>query len=213
MGKPILTVPEPTLRRLPLYHQHLKELQERGRTEVSCTLIGSDLDLDPTQVRKDLAHTGIVGRPKVGYDVSELIQAIEDFLGWRNLTEAFLVGLGSLGTALVGYAGFKKYGLNIIAAFDVKHPRMGKEVHGIPVFPIQKLTHLAKRMNIWLGIISVPAAKAQEVADLMIAGGIKGIWNFAPVNLQVPPDIIVQNENLASGLAILSKKLAQHHDR
>jgi redox-sensing transcriptional repressor len=211
MEKHILSVPEPTLRRIPQYHHYLRGILANGQTGVSCTHIGAELRLDPTQVRKDLAYTGIVGRPKTGYDVNELITAIEEFLGWNNLTDAFLVGVGSLGTALVGYAGFKNYGLNIIAAFDTNPAKQCESFFGIPVFPVTKLPNLAKRMKIQIGIITVPAEGAQEAANQLIKGGICGIWNFAPVNLQVPPDVIVQNENLASGLAILSKKMAQYH--
>ena len=202
-------VPEPTLRRLPHYYHFLKRLQENGRDVVSCTHIGNDLKLDPTQVRKDLAYTGIVGRPKVGYDVDLLIESIEEFLGWNNVKEAFLVGVGSLGTALIGYAGFRGYGLNIVAAFDQDEKKVGKKIHGLEILPIKKLVNLAQRMKIHLGVLTVPAECAQQITDLMIDGGIQGIWNFAPVNLNVPTHVVVQNENLASGLSVLSKKLTQ----
>ena len=201
--------PEPALRRLPTYHRFLKRLQGQGRAAVSCTHIADDLALDPTQVRKDLALTGIVGRPKVGYEVPALIAAIEHFLGWDNTTEAFLAGAGSLGTALMGYEGFREHGLDIVAAFDVDDAKVGQLIHGKRVMPVRKLPDLAQRMHIHLGIITTPADSAQQIADLMIEGGIKGLWNFAPVSLKVPADIIVENVQLSSSLAVLSRKLSE----
>lgn len=201
--------PEPTLRRLPVYHRFLRHLQDQGRPVVSCTHIADDLRLDPTQVRKDLAVTGIVGKPKVGYEVPALIAAIEQFLGWDNATEAFLVGAGSLGTALMGYEGFKAHGLDIIAAFDVDDTKIGEQIHGKRVMPLRKLPNLAQRMHVHLGIITTPAEGAQEAADLMVEGGIQGIWNFAPVSLKLAPEIIVENVQLSSSLAVLSCKLME----
>lgn len=201
--------PEPTLRRLPSYHRFLKHLQHEGRGLVSCTHIAHDLSLDPTQVRKDLAVTGIVGKPKVGYEVPVLIAAIESFLGWDNAQEAFLVGAGSLGTALLGYEGFKGHGLNIIAAFDVAEGKVGQKLHGKAIMPLHKLPNLAARMHVHLGIITTPAEGAQQAADLMIEGGIRAIWNFAPVSLKVPAGVIVENVQLSSSLAVLSNKLRE----
>lgn len=203
------TIPLPSLRRLPTYHHYLKDIQEKGISSVSCTLIGKHLKLDPTQVRKDLEITDIVGKPKVGYTVVELIAAIETFLGWNNSNEAFLVGAGNLGSALLGYERFKRTGLNIVAAFDSNPALIGTHTHGKEVLPIEKLVDLAKRMSVHIGIITVPASAAQQVADLMVEGGIKAIWNFAPVHLRLPDDIIVQNEDLYNSLASLSHKLAK----
>jgi len=200
---------EPTLRRLPTYHHYLKTLAERGRDVVSCTHIGNDLRLDPTQVRKDLAVTGIRGLPKVGYRIDQLLTCIEEFLGWNNTTEAFLAGTGHLGQALLGYEGFRRYGLEIVAAFDSDEAKIGTTVAGHKILPVDKLANLARRMKIRLGIIAVPAAAAQQVAEAMAEGGITGIWNFAPAALSLPPEVLVQNENLASGLAVLSAKIGR----
>jgi len=122
--------PEPTLRRLPVYHHYLKTLAESGRSMVSCTNIGFDLRLDATQVRKDLAITGIKGQPKVGYQIKQILTYIEQFLGWNNTTEAFLVGAGHLGQALLGYEGFRRYGLKIVAAFDSDTSKIGTTLAG-----------------------------------------------------------------------------------
>lgn len=209
MANELKSVPEPTLRRLPIYLQLLKELQIAGRTEISTTHIATDLRLDPTQVRKDLAYTEIVGKPKVGYDIEVLIQAIEDFLNWNNLTDAFLAGAGNLGQALIGYEGFRKYGVNIIAAFDTDINKIDQEIHGISVLPVEKLPDLAQRMHIHIGILTVPAEQAQKTAELMIQGGIKAIWNFAPVSLKVPEEIIVENAGFTTSLAVLTRRLAE----
>jgi redox-sensing transcriptional repressor len=202
----MVSVPFPTLRRLPGYHHYLVGLRDAGRAKVSCTTIAADLHLGPTQVRKDLEATGIVGRPKIGYDLGELIGSIESFLGWNDHSRAFIAGVGDLGSALLGYPGFKQYGFDIVAGFDVDPAKVGTEIHGKPILPLEKLANLPKRMHITIGIIAVPAAAAQGVADLMTRGGITAIWNFAPVGLRVPEGVVVQNEDLASSLAVLLRK-------
>ena len=158
------------------------------------------------QVRKDLASVSHSGRPKVGYQREALIDDIEQFLGYDNTTDAVLIGAGKLGLALMAYSGFDAYGLNIQAAFDVS-PAMEKTEDGQPIYHISKLTHYCKLHKVLMGIITVPAAAAQEVADQLIAGGVKAIWNFAPTHLDVPPNILVQNENMATSLAVLSVHL------
>lgn len=202
-------IPEPALRRLPVYLQLLKSLQERNINEVSTTIFADTLNLDPTQVRKDIAYTGMIGKPKVGYDVNELIDTIESYLNWNNLTDAFLAGTGNLGSAILGYDALKKYGINIVAAFDNDPAKIETKIQGIEVLPIRKLTNLAERMHIKVGILTVPAQAAQEVAAHMVDGGIIAIWNFAPVSLSVPKDIIVENAVFSTSLAVLSRKLTE----
>jgi redox-sensing transcriptional repressor len=172
-------------------------------------VIGRDLNLVPVQVRKDLQYTGIVGKPKTGYVVADLVRAIETFLGWNNVNEAFLVGVGNLGTALLGHERFSNFGLRIVAAFDTDLNKIGQWVHEKAVLPLDKLADLAQRMSIHLGIITAPAEFAQDIADEMVKGGIQAIWNFAPVRLKVPAHIIVHQEDLYSSLASLSWKLAR----
>jgi len=201
-------VPEPTLRRMPLYHRYLKGLAEEQQ-QVTCTQISTELGLDPTQIRKDLEYTGITGRPKVGYSRAELLAAMESFLGWNNVNDAFLVGAGNLGAALMGYRHFTDYGLNIVAAFDSDKSKVGRLIHGKEVLPLTRFVGLAQRMHVMIGIITVPAPAAQEVADLMVSAGIMAIWNFAPLQLKLPAEVIVHNENLYASLASLSQKLAR----
>ncbi|MCU7490453.1 MAG: redox-sensing transcriptional repressor Rex [Ignavibacteria bacterium] len=202
-------IPEPSLRRLPIYLQYLKHARQAGKNEISTTLIAGDLKLDPTQVRKDLAYTGIIGKPKVGYNVDTLIKGIEDYLNWNNLSDAFLAGVGNLGLAMLGFEQFTKYGIRIVALFDNDERKIGTEVSGVPVLPVEKMTGLAERMHIHIGIITVPASAAQTVAEMMVEGGIKAIWNFAPVMLRLPENIIVENAQFATSLAVLTRKLAE----
>jgi redox-sensing transcriptional repressor len=210
-GQPVpsKTVSGPTLKRLPLYHRFLKELVAAGQKSFSCTQVGAELDLDPTQVRKDLESVGIVGRPRVGYLLASVIPELEAFLGWNNVHDAFLAGAGSMGSALLGYRRFEQCGLNIVTAFDTDPEKIGLRIKGKQVLPLEKLASLATRMHIWLGIITVPATEAQAVADLMVAGGIRAIWNFAPIRLRVPEHVIVHNEDLYCSLAGLSQKLSE----
>ena len=203
------SIPQPSLRRLPQYHHYLVDLEAKGISRISCSVIGRDLNLVPIQVRKDLQYTGIIGKPKTGYSVTELILAIETFLGWNNVNEAFLVGAGNLGTALLGHERFSKFGLHIVAAFDADPNKVGQWIHNKAVLPLDKLADLAQRMSIHLGIITTPAEVAQAVADEMVKGGIQAIWNFAPVKLNIPSHIIVHNEDLYNSLASLSWKLAR----
>jgi redox-sensing transcriptional repressor len=204
-----ISIPQASLKRLPQYHHYLMDIEAQGIRQVSCSVIGRDLNCIPVQIRKDLAYTGIVGKPKIGYSVHELIQSIETFLGWNNVNEAFLVGAGNLGTALLGHERFSKFGLRIVAAFDADPKKIGQKIYEKMVFPLEKLSDLAPRMGIHLGIITTPSEVAQGVADEMVKAGILAIWNFAPVRLKVPEDIFVHNEDLYSSLASLSWKLSK----
>jgi redox-sensing transcriptional repressor len=198
----------PCIRRLPQYLQLLYSLQVRGREVVSCTKIAGELGLTSIQVRKDLAATGIVGKPKVGYEIPALIDAIRDFLGLNNASDAFLVGAGCLGGALLGYEGFKEFNLNIVAGFDIIPAKIGTEFHGKPVFDLNKFPDLAERMHILIGVLTVPAAVAQDVTNLMVLSGIRAIWNYTNQKLEVPEIVVVENVNLASSLAVLSSRLS-----
>ena len=203
----IREAPLPSVRRLPLYLRVLKVMKAQGREAVSTTHIAAELRQDPTQVRKDLAVTGIMGRPKVGYDVDELLRAIETFLGWDNTTDAFLVGVGSLGSALLGHKEFANFGLNIVAAFDSNPARVGRRIHGREVFPMSKFVGLARRMHIHIGVLTVPADAAQDVANMMIDAGILAIWNFTTTRLEVPPNAIVERADFSTSLAALTSRL------
>ncbi|HOD39290.1 MAG TPA: redox-sensing transcriptional repressor Rex [Candidatus Wallbacteria bacterium] len=205
--KNINAVPEPSLRRLPVYRDYLKKVKNEGGKFISCTQISEALNLIAVQIRKDLAFTGIVGKPKVGYDIDELLASLDNFLGLNNTTEAFLVGAGNLGTALLSYEGFDTCGLHIIAAFDNDLSKIGREINKKKILPIEKFQNLTKRMKINIGIMAVPAGEAQKTADLMINSGIKAIWNFTSAKISAPEKIIIQHENFAASFLVLSKKL------
>jgi len=194
------------LKRLPGYLSYLKSLPEGTATYISATALANALGMGEVQVRKDLAMVSDGGRPKIGYLRESLIEDISQFLGYDNTTDAILIGAGKLGQALLGYIGFEAYGLNILAAFDAK-PAADRTDDGKPILHIDKLESFCKSHNVLMGIITVPAQFAQEVCDKLIACGIKAIWNFAPVHLDVPEHILVQNENMATSLAVLSMHL------
>ena len=200
--------PHPSIRRLPSYLRLLRQLKVEGGQKVSCTRIANELNLDSTQVRKDLALTGITGRPRIGYELSPLIEAIETFLGWNHATDAFLVGSGSLGKALIGYDNFRNCGLNIVAAFDVLEEKIGKDIFGRKIYHLGDMPELAKKMGVNMGILTVPSSSAQPAADVMVASGITGIWNFAPVKLDLPENVAVENVELVSSLAVLSVNMS-----
>ncbi len=194
------------LKRLPGYLAYLKSLPEHEATYISATALANALGMGEVQVRKDLAMVSDGGRPKIGYLRVSLIDDIEQFLGYDNTNDAVLIGAGKLGRALLGYSGFEAYGLNILAAFD-SAVHGDEEESGKPVLPIEKLEGFCKANKVCMGIITVPAAHAQSVCEQLIASGIKAIWNFAPTHLDVPGNILVQNEDMATSLAVLSMHL------
>lgn len=196
------------LKRLPVYLAYLKALPVDAPDNISATTLAAALSMGEVQVRKDLALVSDGGRPKVGYQRVSLIADIEQFLGYDNTNDAVLIGAGKLGRALLGYSGFSEYGLNIVAAFDANLQLVGQTESAKPILPLSELERVCSKQKIYIGIITVPAAHAQEVCDLLIANGIKAIWNFAPVHLDVPQGILVQNENMATSLAVLSKHLS-----
>lgn len=195
------------LKRLPIYLTYLKSLPANDYYNISATMIAEALRLNDVQVRKDLALISTGGRPKVGYITKSLITDLEKFLGSHNAQNAVIAGAGNLGSCLLSYNGFIKYGLDVVAAFDTDETLIGTMIGGKKVLSIHKLQDLCSRMKVRIGIIAVPESSAQEICDLMISGGIMAIWNFAPVHLKVPEHIIVQNEDMAFSLAELSKQL------
>ncbi|MDF2889607.1 MAG: CoA-binding domain protein [Lacrimispora sp.] len=197
-----------SLERLPVYHHYLEKKSSDGLETISAPAIALDLQLNEVQVRKDLALVAkTAGKPKMGYVIKELIADMEEFLGFHNTNQAVLVGVGYLGKALLSYKGFEQYGVEIVMAFDSDGRKVNTRIGGKMVLSMEKLENLCQRMNIHIGIITVPAEYAQGVCDRLVAGGVKAIWNFAPVHLSVPSHILVQNENMAVSLAALSKYL------
>jgi len=199
-------VSKSVLRRLPSYLGYLKSLDEESHVHISATALANALGMGEVQVRKDLAMVSDGGRPKIGYLREALIEDIEHFLGYNNTNDAVLIGAGKLGQALLDYQGFEEFGLNILAAFDVE-PKMEITEGGKHVYPISCLEDYCRENQVLMGIITVPGDQAQQVADRLIGCGIKAIWTFAHQLLEVPPHILVQYENMATSLAVLSMHL------
>lgn len=201
------------LKRLPGYLSYLKTLPEGTATYISATALANALGMGEVQVRKDLAMVSDGGRPKVGYLRERLMEDISQFLGYDNTTDAIMIGAGKLGKALMGYKGFQEYGLNIQAAFDINPAKESTE-EGKPVYHMDKLESYCRTHKVLMAIITVPGDQAQSVCDQLIRCGIKAVWNFAPTHLDVPSHILVQNENMATSLAVLSMHLqAQMKDK
>lgn len=203
-----------TLQRLPLYYCYINERLKAGDKYVSAAAMAQFLDLNPVLVRKDLESVSSVkGLSRVGFLTEALERDLRTFLGYDNVDDAILVGIGGLGHALLNYDGFSDFGLNIVAGFDSNENLHGIKVGGKPVLPLEKLENLVQRLNIRLGIITVPKEHAQKTCDLMIRSGIRAIWNFAPVTLDVRKDVFVKNENLAASFASLSRRLYRTYQK
>ncbi len=198
-----------TVQRLPGYLHFLKKLSAQSVPTVSATVIAEALGLNDVQVRKDLASVSKGGRPKVGYVTTELIHDIELFLGYHNTNRAVLVGVGNLGRALMSYEGFAQYGLHIEAGFDSRPDLAGTSVAGKPILHMDEIKEYCQSHSIRMAVLTVPAAAAQEVADLLPDCGILAIWSFASAHLQVPANVLVRYENMATSLALLSNHLAE----
>lgn len=183
-----------------------------GDLHISSAVLADRLGLDPVLTRKDLAMAGVPGKPRRGYPAHELCEAINRSLGWDNATDAVLVGVGSLGMALLGYSGFEEQNLSIAVAFDTDTSKINGKFHGVKVRHMEDLPRLVSRLHIKIGILTVPTSAAQECADKLVKAGIKGIWNFSPIQLDVPSGIIVQNVDLAQSLGVLSHAIARQSE-
>ena len=192
------------LKRLPVYMSYLKSIDNGDAEYVSSNAIAKELGLNEVQVRKDLsAVCKSSGVPKKGFLIYDLIGGISDYLGYESGRVAVLIGAGNLGMALMSYRGFENYGIKIVAAFDSD----SSVTDGKRVFALDELGKICKAYNVRIGIITVPEGSAQKACDMLVENGIKAIWNFAPTYLKAPEDILVQNENMASSLAVLSDHL------
>ncbi len=198
---------QPTIRRLPSYLKVVQQAQAEGHESISGTVIAGELELEPIQVRKDLAITGIIGKPRIGYPVAELIGAINRFLNWNLTRSAAVIGAGHLGQAITGNKEFVKHGLRIKAAFDTDPRKIGTRIQGVEVFPMEKLAEKKREMDLEMAVLTVPPANAQETAEAVVEAGITAIWNFTNVKLKLPAEVRVQQEDLSSGFAVLSVRM------
>ena len=199
-------VPEPTLRRLPWYLSNVKLLRKRGERFVSSTQISKEINIDASQIAKDLSYVNISGRTRVGYEIDTLIAVLEDFLGFTNIHKAFLFGVGSLGGALLRDSGLNHFGLEIVAAFDVNPDLVGTALNGIPIYHSDDFEEKMQAYDVNIGVLTVPIEIAQKITDTMVAG-IKAVWNFTPFRIRVPEDIVVQNTSLYAHLAVMFNRL------
>lgn len=200
------------LHRLPYYLQYLKTAKKNNIKYISAAVMAFDLNLNEVQVRKDISAVCTTkGKPKIGFIVDELIDNIEDYLGYNNSMEAVLVGAGNRGKFLLADNKFEKYGLNIVAAFDIDESIVGSTICEKHVFHLEKLRNLCERMHIHIGIIAVPEESAQNVCNLLVSCGVNSIWNFALIKLSVPDNVFVQNENLSASLSAFSQHIRKNN--
>lgn len=202
-------ISQATIDRLPLYFRTLRLVEDEKIPIISSDELGRRLDITPEQIRKDLATFGQFGRKGIGYDVRELKEKLANILGLHNNWRLAIVGVGHLGGALANYVNFASLGFSVVALLDVNKKLIGKKVNDIPVNNIANLKAVVRKCNVDIGIITVPADEAQGVADLLVAAGIRGIWNFAPTKLSVPAEIPLVNEDLSIGLSALSYYMSQ----
>jgi redox-sensing transcriptional repressor len=200
-------LPEPTLRRLPWYLAYVKMLDIKHEEYVSSTQIAKRLNVDASQIAKDLSFLNIKGKTRIGYEVHPLTKALNEFLGFKHRHNAFLIGAGSLGSALMRDLGLMQYGLNIVAAFDINPEIVGKNVGDIPIYDFAELAARQRSTGVAIAIIAVPSENAQEVANTLIESNIKAIWNFTPYRIKVPRNVVLQNTSIYSDLAIMYNRM------
>jgi len=200
-------IPEPALRRLPWYLAYIKLLKNQGELFVSSTQISQEINVSSTQIAKDLSYVDINGKTRVGYDIDQLINVLEDFLGFKSTHTAVLFGVGSLGAALLSDSGLEQYGLKMLAGFDVRDSVVNTEINSIPVLHADEFIERNKVIRAEIGVLTVPADVAQQTANYMIEGGIRGIWNFTPFRIRVPEEIVLQNTSMYAHLAVMFNRL------
>ncbi|MFO7166497.1 MAG: redox-sensing transcriptional repressor Rex [Chloroflexota bacterium] len=201
--------PDVVIRRLPLYARSLRYLLEEGKTSVSSQELGERINVTAAQIRKDLSYFGEFGKQGIGYDVEKLLAQIEDILGLTHEWPVALIGIGHLGEAIARYEGFRQQGIRIAALFDNSPEKIGNEVAGMRVQPFERIREVVAEMGIRMAIIAVPAGRAQEVTDQLVAAGVRAILNYAPTVLQVPEGVWVRNIDPVAVMHSLTYYLAR----
>lgn len=202
--------PEPTLRRLPWYLAYVSQLRREGVESVSSTTISRNLNVDASRIAKDLSVLGLRGKTRIGYDTAELERRLEAFLGFRREHNAVIAGVGSLGAALISDKGLRRYGLNIVAGFDVNPELIGREVAGVEVYSMDEVESRRVETAAEVGILAVPASCAQEVSDRLVAAGVKAVWNFTPRRILVPDGTVIHNTSIYANLAVIYNRLEEN---
>lgn len=199
-----MKIPDSTIKRLSLYYRILQPLAVQGTRDISSRSLANLISINPAQIRKDLSYFGTFGKPRTGYNVSQLVAKIAEILGISGERRVVIIGAGNLGSALAAYRGFIVFGFKICALFDNDPNKAGKKIRGIPCYHIDNFSEFIKTQKIEIAVIAVPAESSQGIATLAVKNGIKAILNFAPVRLNVPSGIKVNNVDLALELKSLS---------
>jgi redox-sensing transcriptional repressor len=202
-----IILPEPTIRRLPWYLSYVRMLDNMQVEYVSSTQISNELNVQSSQIAKDLSFLNIRGKTRIGYEVKSLVTVLEDFLGFNRHHNAVVIGTGSLGTALMQDHGLENYGLNIVAGFDVRSEVIGKKIGGVPVYDIDQLAEWRQKNDVSIAILTVPVERAQETADLAITSGMTALWNFTPYRIKVSDNVIIANTSIYAHLAIIYNRM------
>lgn len=210
MGHEGKGIPMVVIRRLPIYHRYLDELNRLGIERISSPELAKRIGITASQLRQDLSWFGSFGLQGYGYNVGELLTAINAIIGLDTENTMVLMGYGNLGRAIAGYEGFRRRNFHLMAAFDPDEKRWGMTDYDIPVYGVDKLPDFLREHPTTIGIITTPAEAAQKAVDILVAGGVRGIWNFAPIRLNVPNGVVVEHLHLANSLMTLSLKLRQH---
>ena len=211
MAKDKNGISEAVIRRLPKYYRCLKELNVTGAQRISSSELGEKLGLTASQIRQDFNCFGGFGQQGYGYNVNELYNEIQKILGLDNQYNVIIIGAGNLGQALANYSGFEKAGFHINALFDINPRLIGVSIHGIPIYDLDEIENYTSNSDTHIGIICTPKSKAQEIADRLIACGLKSIWNFAPIDVSVSQDVVVENVHLSDSLYILSFRMNDYN--
>lgn len=205
--------PEPTLRRLPWYLAYVSLLRSNGVEYVSSTAISKEINVDPSQIAKDLSVLPIKGKTRIGYEVTALEGALKDFLGFTASHKAVMMGVGSLGTALIADRGLQRFGLDVVAGFDTDPFIVGNTIKGVPVFDVSELSMRREAYNAEIGILAVPVEHAQSAADQLMEAGVRALWNFTPYRISVRPGIVIENTSIYADLAMIYSRLSSAYTK
>ncbi|MBO4965528.1 MAG: redox-sensing transcriptional repressor Rex [Muribaculaceae bacterium] len=202
-----IILPEPTLRRLPWYLAYIDILKNQGVKTVSSTRIAKAINVDASLIAKDLSFLNIRGKTRIGYEVARLAEVLADFLGFKRSHKAVVVGVGSLGAALIHDTGLANYGLEIVAGFDTSQELIGTKIRGINIYDMKDFGRIRELTDASIGILTVPFTSAQDAADTMVASGIKAIWNFTPCRVRTSEGIVMTSTSIYAHLALIYNRL------
>jgi len=193
---------------MPWYLAYVSLLKSQGVSYISSTAIAKEINVDASQIAKDLSVLRIKGKTRIGYQVDELEAALAGFLGFTASHKAVMMGVGSLGAALIADRGLQRFGLDVVAGFDIDPSIIGNTIKGVPVFAVSELHARRRAYNAEVGIIAVPVDHAQEAADMLVDAGVKALWNFTPFRISVTPGVVIENTSIYADLAVIYNRLS-----